>query len=91
LVSFVVHQLALYSTLQNASYGIAVKHLDRYLLGAHNKGDMLFPLLPLELTCYVDADFCDTWDKKHLENDPDMAWSQRRFVVFVAGTLVFKK
>jgi hypothetical protein len=39
----------------------------------------------LELTCYVNADFCGTWDKKHSQNDPDTAQSRSRFVVFLSG------
>jgi hypothetical protein len=59
--------------MQKASNGINVKHLSKYLLGTQDKGIILRPTALMELTCYVDADFCVTWDKKHSEKDPDMA------------------
>jgi hypothetical protein len=71
------------------SHGIAVKHLDRYLLGMRYKGIVLQPTIPLELICYINTDFCGTWDKKHSQNDPDIAQSRSGFVVFLAGALIF--
>jgi hypothetical protein len=43
----------------------------------------------MELTCYVNVDFYRTWDKKHLENDPNTACLQSNFVMFVAGPPVY--
>jgi hypothetical protein len=74
----VVDHLACYSTLQKASNGIAVRHLGRYLLGMGDKGVILFTLMPLEINCNVNADFCVTWYKKYSKNDPDIALSQSR-------------
>jgi hypothetical protein len=77
------------STAQKALHSITVKHLRRYLLGTQDKGFVLKSKLPMELTSYVNADFCGTWNKKHTENDPDMACLHRRFVVFDADSLVY--
>jgi hypothetical protein len=56
-ISYVVHQLAHYSTKQKQSHGQAMKHLGRYLLGTKDKGLILQPQGHTNLQCYVDADF----------------------------------
>jgi hypothetical protein len=55
----------------------------------HDQGVILCLLTPIELNCYIDADFCGIWDKKHAQDDPDTTWSMSSFVVFNAGNLVF--
>jgi hypothetical protein len=45
-ISYVVHQLARYSTKQKQSHGQAMKHLGRYLLGTKDKGPILQPQGP---------------------------------------------
>jgi hypothetical protein len=88
-ITYVVHQLARFSTKLKQSHGHAVKHLGRYLLGTRNRGLILQPQRPITLTCYVDADFCGTWDPLTAPNDPDTARSRSGFIVFLAGAPLF--
>jgi len=71
------------------SHGHAVKHLGRYLLGTRDRGLILQPQHPITLNCYVDADFCGTWDPLTAPNDPDIAQSHSGFIVFLAGAPLF--
>jgi hypothetical protein len=88
-ISYVVHQLARYSTKQRQSHGHAVKHLGRYLLGTRDKGLILCPKPPVTLTCYVDADFCGNWDPKSCHEDPDTARSRSGFIVLLANAPLY--
>ena len=88
-ILYVVHQLARYSTKQRQSHGHAVKHLGRYLLGTRDKGLILHPTDPIDLTCFVDADFCGNWDPKSATDDPETAKSRSGFIVFLAGAPLF--
>jgi hypothetical protein len=88
-ISYVVHQLAGYSTKQRQSHGHAIKHLGRYLLGTCDKGLILHPTDPVNLTCFVDADFSGDWDPKSSADDPETAKSRSGFIVFLAGAPLF--
>jgi Reverse transcriptase (RNA-dependent DNA polymerase) len=50
-ITYVVHQLALFSTKLKQSHDHAVKHLGRYLLGTQDCGLILQPQRPITLTC----------------------------------------
>ena len=88
-ISFVVHQLARYSTKTRQSHGQAIKHLGRYLLGTRHQGIILQPTKPLDLVTYVDADFSGTWDPKYAKDDPDTARSRSGYIVFLADSPLF--
>jgi hypothetical protein len=88
-ISFVVHQLARYSTKTRHSHGQAIKHLGRYLLGTRHQGIILHPTKPLDLVTYVDADFSGTWDPKYAKDDPDTARSRSGYIVFLANSPLF--
>jgi hypothetical protein len=54
-ISYVVLQLARYSTKTPQSHGNAVKHLGCYLLATKEKGIYLHPTKPIGLIAYIDA------------------------------------
>jgi hypothetical protein len=58
-------------------------------LGTRDCGLFLQPQRPITLTCYVDADFCGTWDPLTAPNHPDIALSRSGFIFFLAGAPLF--
>jgi Reverse transcriptase (RNA-dependent DNA polymerase) len=88
-ITYVVHQLARYSTKMRQSHGHAIKHLGRYLLGTKHQGIILQPENPIDLVTYVDADFSGTWDPKYAADDPDTARSRSGYLVFLANAPLY--
>ena len=88
-ITYVVHQLARYSTKIRQSHGHAVKHLGRYLLGTKHQGIVLTPTKPINLITYVDADFAGNWDPKYAAEDPDTARSRSGYLVFFANAPLY--
>jgi hypothetical protein len=56
------------------------------MLETHDKGVILCPVMSLEITFYVNEEFCGTWDKIHAQNEP---CTSRSWGGFVAGAPVF--
>jgi hypothetical protein len=88
-ITYVVHQLACFLTKLRQLHGQAVKYLGRYPLGTRERGIIMRPQLPITLTCYVNAEYCGTWDPITASDDPDTAQSRSGFIVFLASVPLF--
>ena len=80
-LSYAVHQCArFFSICPKHSHAEAVCHIGRYLIGTKNKGIILNPSQDL-FDCYVDADFCGTWNPDTAEGDSSTSKSCTGYVI----------
>ena len=71
-IAFTVHQCTMISHNLKHSHEVGIKHVARYLMGARDKGLILFPdTSKLQLDLFADADFAGLFvaeDKHDLES-----------------------
>jgi hypothetical protein len=66
------------------SHTEAVHHVGKYLSGTKDQGLILDPQ-DKSFECYVDADFCGTWDHDRAQDDRSTAVSRTGFLIKYAG------
>ncbi|KAI2493616.1 hypothetical protein MHU86_20940 [Fragilaria crotonensis] len=83
-LSYAVHQCARFSANPKHSHAEAIRHIGRYLVGTKDKGIILNPTTA-SFDCYVDADFCGTWNPDTAEGDSSTSKSRTGYVIKYAG------
>jgi hypothetical protein len=63
-----VHQCARFSSNPKRTHELALKRIERYLVGTADRGLIICPTKDLKVDCFVDADFAGVFS---LENAPD--------------------
>ena len=90
-ISFAVSQCARYTHNPTALHAQYLKHIGRYLKGTRDKGLILDPTgNPLDIDCYVDADFAGLWDPE-TQADPHCVRSRSGWVILIGGCPVIWK
>ena len=90
-ISFAVSQCARYTHHPTTLHSQYLKHIGRYLKGTRDKGLILDPTgNPLNIDCYVDADFAGLWDPTE-EADPHCVRSRSGWVILIGGCPVIWK
>ena len=84
-ISVSVHQCARFTEHPKRCHAEAVKRIDRYLLGTHNKGIIINPRSPWHFDCWVDADYVGNWHYKDAYVDPMTSKSRSGWIVRFAG------
>ncbi|KAI2497267.1 hypothetical protein MHU86_17231 [Fragilaria crotonensis] len=83
-ISYAVHQCARFATFPKQSHADAVRCIVRYLIGTKEEGLILDPS-NASFDCFVDADFCGTWNPETAEGDASTSKSRTGFVIKYAG------
>ncbi|KAI2494579.1 hypothetical protein MHU86_19949 [Fragilaria crotonensis] len=83
-ISYAVHQCARFATFPKQSHADAVRCIVRYLIGTKEEGLILDPT-NASFDCFVDADFCGTWNPETAEGDASTSKSRTGFVIKYAG------
>ncbi len=90
-ISFAVSQCARYTHQPTSQHAQYLKHIGRYLKGTRGQGLILDPSgNPLNIDCYVDADFAGLWDPND-EADPHCVRSRSGWVIMIGGCPVIWK
>jgi hypothetical protein len=83
-LSYAVHQCARFSANPKHSHAEATRHIGLYLVGTKDKGIILNPT-EASFDCFVDADFCGTWNPDTAEGDSSTSKSRTGYVIKYAG------
>ena len=83
-ISYAVHQCARFATFPKQSHADAVRCIVRYLIDTKDEGVILDPS-NASFDCFVDADFCGTWNPETAGGDASTSKSRTGFVIKYAG------
>ena len=84
-ISYAVHQCARFATFPKQSHADAVRCIVRYLIGTKDEGVIFLDPSNASFYCFVDADFCGTWNPETAEGDASTSKSRTGFVIKYAG------
>jgi Reverse transcriptase (RNA-dependent DNA polymerase) len=83
-IAYAVHQAARFTHQPRHSHAIGVKRIARYLKQTKNEGMLFCPQTPLQIDCYVDADFAGTFSVAD-KQDPVSVKSRTGYVIMYRG------
>ena len=82
-ITYSVSQVAMFTFCPKCSHEVGLKLTGRYLIGTHNKGQIINPTPNFNIDAYPDVDFSGIYNYKE-HNDPICVQTRTGFVINVS-------